>query len=115
MEIGLLDACREAGTMLIEDGRVGEGWMYLRPTGDLELARKLISAIEITDGQLNFEFEILVERLERRSPEKHAELLGLRGAFSHPEPHPLFTVIEGEVGPWETSYWKRLHDAHSEP
>jgi hypothetical protein len=74
-----------------------------------------VEPIEITDGQLNFEFEILIERLERRSPEKHAELLGLRGAFSHPEPHPLFTVIEGEVGPWETSYWKRLPDAHSEP
>ena len=42
LEVGLLDACREAGTMLIEDGKVGEGWMYLRPTGDTELAKKLI-------------------------------------------------------------------------
>ncbi|MCP4892002.1 MAG: hypothetical protein GY904_36120, partial [Planctomycetaceae bacterium] len=49
LEAGLLEACREAGTMLIQQGKVGEGWMYLRPTGDLELARKLIAEIEIGD------------------------------------------------------------------
>ena len=25
LEVGLLDACRETGTMLLEDGRIGEG------------------------------------------------------------------------------------------
>ncbi len=60
LEVGLLDACREAGTMLIEDGRVGEGWMYLRPTGDLELARKLISAIEITDDNYDEMIQVLL-------------------------------------------------------
>ena len=35
LEQGLLDACRETGAMLIQLGRVGEGWMYLRPTGDM--------------------------------------------------------------------------------
>ena len=49
LESGLLDACRETGTMLIEDGKVGEGWMYLRPTGDLEMARDLIKDVPIDD------------------------------------------------------------------
>ena len=49
LELGLLDACREAGEMLIRDGRVFEGWTYLRPTGDNELIRKLVSEIEIND------------------------------------------------------------------
>ncbi len=58
LELGLLDACREAGTMLIEDGRVADGWMYLRPTGDTELARKLLSEIEI--GEENYDEMIQV-------------------------------------------------------
>ncbi len=49
LEVGLLEACRETGTMLIEEGKVGEGWMYLRPTGETELARELISKVEITE------------------------------------------------------------------
>ena len=35
LEKGLLDACRETGSMLIQLGKIGEGWMYLRPTGDI--------------------------------------------------------------------------------
>lgn len=49
LEAGLLDACRQAGAMLIESGKVGEGWMYLRPLGDPLLARRLLSKVEITD------------------------------------------------------------------
>lgn len=60
LEIGLLDACREAGTMLMEDGRVGEGWMYLRPTGDTELARRLIGAIEITEENYDEMVQVLL-------------------------------------------------------
>ncbi len=60
LEVGLLDACREAGTMLIEDGRIGEGWMYLRPTGDMELARKLISGVEINDDNYEDMVQVLL-------------------------------------------------------
>jgi hypothetical protein len=67
-----------------------------------------IEPIEITDGQLNYEMFILLERLELRSPEKFAELQELRGVCDYPEPHPIFNVIEGEVGSWETSYWRRV-------
>ena len=60
LEVGLLDACREAGTMLIEDGRVGEGWMYLRPTGDTPLAKELISKIEITEDNYEDMIQVLL-------------------------------------------------------
>lgn len=49
LELGLLDACREAGEMLIRAGRVFEGWTYLRPTGDNELIKQLLSEVEIND------------------------------------------------------------------
>ncbi len=60
LEVGLLDACREAGTMLIEDGKVGEGWMYLRPTGDNELARTLLAAVPITDDNYDEMIQVLL-------------------------------------------------------
>ena len=60
LEVGLLDACREAGTMLIEDGKVGEGWLYLRPTGDMELAKKLIAEVEINDDNYDEMIQVLL-------------------------------------------------------
>ena len=60
LEAGLLDACREAGTMLMEDGRVGEGWMYLRPTGDNELAKNLIEKIEINEDNYDEMIQVLL-------------------------------------------------------
>ncbi len=60
LEIGLLDACREAGTMLIEDGKIGEGWMYLRPTGDQQFAKKLIDNVQITEDNYDEMTQVLL-------------------------------------------------------
>jgi hypothetical protein len=60
LESGLLDACREAGTMLIDEGRIGEGWMYLRPTGDTELARRLIAKVPIRDENYDEMIQVLL-------------------------------------------------------
>lgn len=60
LESGLINACREAGTMLLEDGKVREGWMYLRPTGDLPLARRLLADIAIDDDNYDDMVQILV-------------------------------------------------------
>ncbi|MEM9365567.1 MAG: hypothetical protein AAGD07_06185 [Planctomycetota bacterium] len=49
LEEGLLDACRQAGAMLIDMGRISEGWMYLRPTGDMALVRRLLSEVPVTE------------------------------------------------------------------
>ncbi len=49
LEAGLLDACGETGEILLAQGRIREGWMYLRPTGDTERAAELIGKIEPTE------------------------------------------------------------------
>lgn len=46
LEEGLVDACRQVGTLLLEQGSVREGWMYLRPVGDKKLAQSLLEKIE---------------------------------------------------------------------
>ncbi|MEM8666591.1 MAG: hypothetical protein AAGG48_03700 [Planctomycetota bacterium] len=60
LEMGLLDACREAGSMLLQQGKVGEGWMYLRPTGDLDLARKLIGDIEVNEDNYDEMIQVML-------------------------------------------------------
>lgn len=60
LELGLLDACREAGTMLLEEGRVREGWMYLRPTGDVPLASRLLAAVEINEDNYDEMIQVLL-------------------------------------------------------
>ncbi len=49
LEAGLLDACGETGEMLLRQGRIREGWMYLRPTGDHARAARLLQEIEPDD------------------------------------------------------------------
>ncbi|MEM9585692.1 MAG: hypothetical protein AAGA03_00300 [Planctomycetota bacterium] len=60
LEIGLLDACREAGSMMIRSGDVRQGWMYLRPLGDRQLARELMSEVEVTDDNYEDVIQVLV-------------------------------------------------------
>ncbi len=45
LEDGLLDACREIGTLFFKSGQFQEGWMYLQPVGDKELSDKLVRSI----------------------------------------------------------------------
>ncbi|HET9789271.1 MAG TPA: pyrimidine dimer DNA glycosylase/endonuclease V [Pyrinomonadaceae bacterium] len=48
-------------------------------------------------GQLLFEWEHLQRKLELRDPQRHAQIK----QFGCPEPHPLFTIVEGDVEAWE--------------
>lgn len=60
LEEGLVDACRHVGELLIADGKVREGWMYLRPVGDKAAAAKLISAIHPDDDNTEELIEVLL-------------------------------------------------------
>ena len=53
--------------------------------------------IEVTDGQLQYEFSHLKKKLSQRNPRKYDEIVSIR----NPEPHPLFYVISGGLEPWE--------------
>jgi hypothetical protein len=65
-----------------------------------------VDPIEVTSRQLIYEFHILIERLNKRSPEKYQEIIQLVKT-NHLDTHPLFIVVEGEVEFWEKSYWNR--------
>lgn len=53
--------------------------------------------IRVTDGQIAFEWEHLMDKLADRAPELH----GRWASVATPRPHPLFRVVEGGVADWE--------------
>ena len=59
--------------------------------------RGLPAAIEVTTGQLAFEWAHLSRKLAARSPALADRWEGI----AVPEAHPLFAVVEGPVAPWE--------------
>ncbi len=58
LEEGLIAACREVGTLLLERGRIREGWMYLRPVGDKQAAATMLAQIEPDDDNLEELIEV---------------------------------------------------------
>ena len=52
--------------------------------------------IQVTDGQLAYEWQHLLAKLIRRSPQWHEQV-----RHEKPAPHPLFTVVPGPVADWE--------------
>lgn len=49
LESGLLEACREVGTLLFRAGKPDEGWVYLQPVGDQALAKGLLMDVPVTE------------------------------------------------------------------
>ena len=49
LEEGLLAACREVGTLLFQQGKVREGWMYLRPVGERKEAAELLAGVKLDE------------------------------------------------------------------
>jgi hypothetical protein len=56
----LLDACREVGGCLMREGRLQEGWMYLRAVGDDAFASEAMAAIEPTQDNLDMLLNLYV-------------------------------------------------------
>lgn len=63
LELGLLDACREVGSHLVEAGKLREGWIYLQPVGDQELNQRLIEAYPVTDDNVEEIIDISLMQL----------------------------------------------------
>ena len=49
LEDQLLEACRETGYALLEDGQIAQAWMYLQPLPDRNNIKAAFEAIEIND------------------------------------------------------------------
>ncbi len=56
-----------------------------------------VECLPVTDGQLRYELSHLRAKLLQRGPAWHERLVEV----SLPEPHPLFTVVPGDVEPWD--------------
>src|SRR5262245_63681545 len=57
LEDGLISSCREVGSALLKEGKIREGWMYLRPVGDRAEAAGLMGQIAASDEN----YEDLIE------------------------------------------------------
>ena len=55
------------------------------------------ASMPVTGGQLEFEMNHLLKKLEKRDPERYAKLLEETSI----EIHPLFKRIEGDIEEWE--------------
>ena len=53
LEEGLAAICREVGKQLMEAGKLREGWMYLRPVGDIDTAKSFITQAEVDDENID--------------------------------------------------------------
>lgn len=60
LEEGLIAACREVGALLLGEGQVREGWMYLRPVGDRAEAAKLLELVQPHEDNIEELIEVLL-------------------------------------------------------
>ncbi len=63
----------------------------------LSAVQPLISLIDVTDGQLNYEWQHLTQKIAKRSPKLLPTILSI----AYPKPHSIFQIIDGEISSWE--------------
>ncbi len=73
VEEAYLEACREVGLGLLEQGRVREAWTYLRPPGEVEPVAQALRSIQVTEDNLDELIEVAVH--EGVCPERGFELV----------------------------------------
>lgn len=56
-----------------------------------------LQKIKETDGQLAYEWQHLMRKLQSRNPARYAARLEI----STPQPHPFFQIIPGNIATWE--------------
>ena len=58
---------------------------------------KSATRIDVTDGQLRYEWQHLLAKLRERDPARHQRF----AMIVEPLPHPFFAVVPGSVAAWE--------------
>jgi len=53
--------------------------------------------LRVTAGQVEYEWQHLLNKLARRNPAVHRQWIRTRS----PEPHPIFRIVAGDVESWE--------------
>ena len=87
----------------VYDESVSRGYSFDR---DKVTRVRTPSRMSVTNGQLAYEWQHLLQKLSVRNPDLH-EVWRNSG---EPECHPLFIVQEGQVEPWE-----RVNEAGPSP
>jgi hypothetical protein len=90
VEEAYLAACREVGTRLLDEGRLREAWMYLRPVGDKQLVSAALEKIEPSDENVQDLIEIGLH-------EGVAPALGYALVLKHYGTCNAITTFEGAV------------------
>ena len=60
LEHGLIEACRRVGEGLFKQGKIREGWMYMRPVGDRPAAAAMLEQVSLTDENVDELLEVLL-------------------------------------------------------
>jgi len=60
-------------------------------------SEKTFQSIQTTSGQLEYEIEHLLKKLQTRSQPDYQRLITVK----NPSPHPLFHILPGEIETWE--------------
>ncbi|REK07463.1 MAG: hypothetical protein DWQ37_21250 [Planctomycetota bacterium] len=90
LEEAYLASCREVGSLLLDEGKLREAWMYLRPVGDKKLVAGALQKIEANEENLQDLIEIGLH--EGVSP-----ALGYELVLSHYGTCNAITTFEGAV------------------
>jgi hypothetical protein len=64
---------------------------------NLILRDEEVPQLPLHSGQLHYEWSFLLSKLALRSPDQHRAFASIRA----PDPHPLFTVVDGGIEAWE--------------
>ncbi len=90
------NALELVGAYLVGVAKEAAARGYRFDTSRIRVRSDAVTRLEVTDGQLALEWQHLLAKLERRSPE-----LAERWRDAEPAPHPLFRVVPGPVAAWE--------------
>ena len=66
----------------------------------------VVDSVNLSLGQLQYEFDLLQERLKKRTPKKYEENTRIRIL----QAHPLFNIVPGLPEKWEKSYWVKKEE-----
>ncbi|MBA61541.1 MAG: hypothetical protein CMJ76_04170 [Planctomycetaceae bacterium] len=61
LEDGLISACRQVGMGLLQEGRISEGYMYMRPVGDRQAVKEILDQVQAGDNNLDELVEVLLQ------------------------------------------------------
>jgi hypothetical protein len=103
------------GSYLLEMHHETDRRGYSYDKAKILVPAKDLERIDLTKGQLSYEFGMLKDRLRRRASRKHREFLKQGRTKRSPRPNFVFHVVEGEVEDWERSYWRRRERPNTSP